>query len=232
VNTPSLFTFDMPTGVVGVSLFKGSSPLAAFTGTHVRVQGPFPPGTTSLQVAGRLPVAGGSLDIVQAFPAAWDQPIFVVKKFGDTKVSSPQIERQQDVPDDGGYTVAAGRSLPAGQVLTLTLSGMPHHSSLPRQIALTLAVCVALTGIWASRRQREAPGQKDERKRLIARREKLFQDLVRLEQDQRNGRGDRSRYASRREELMAGLERVYGALDTEDPVLGRPAPAGRTGLPA
>ena len=61
----------------------------------------------------------------------------------------------------------------------------------------------------------DAGAQKEERKRLIARREKLFQDLVRIEQEHRGGRGDRSRYVSRREELLSELERIYGALDEE-----------------
>ena len=54
---------------------------------------------------------------------------------------------------------------------------------------------------------------------------------MRLENDHRNGRGDRARYAGRREELVAALERVYGALDTDD-VGPDPAPGDRKGLPA
>jgi hypothetical protein len=65
------------------------------------------------------------------------------------------------------------------------------------------------------RKPADAAIQKDERKRLIARREKLFQELVRLEQEYRSGRGDRARYGARREELLSDLERVYGALDDE-----------------
>ena len=52
--------------------------------------------------------------------------------------------------------------------------------------------------------------------RLIGRREKLMADLVRLENDHRNARGDRARYASRREDLVAALEHIYGALDDPD----------------
>jgi hypothetical protein len=52
-----------------------------------------------------------------------------------------------------------------------------------------------------------------ERKRLQSRRDKLLNDLARLEHDHRNGKTDGPRYSERRAELMAALERVYGALD-------------------
>jgi len=231
VSPPSLFTFEMPTGSVNVSLFKESQGVAAVEGTHVRVPGPFPPGKTSVQVFAQLPVTSGELEIVQTFPATWEQVFIFVERFGDTKLTSPQIFRQQEVPSSGGF-MAGGGVLKAGEPLRLTLSGLPHHSATPRRIAVTLAVCIALAGVWLSRRRQDEPGQKDERKRLIARREKLFQDLVRLENDHRNARGDGSRYEARREELVAALERVYGALDTDDPSPG-PSPADRrSGLAA
>ena len=50
----------------------------------------------------------------------------------------------------------------------------------------------------------------------IARRETLFADVLKLEMDQRNGRGDRPRSAARREELVAALEEIYEALDGDD----------------
>jgi hypothetical protein len=230
VVPPSLFTFEMPTGSRSVSLFKESQSVAAVEGTHVRVPGPFPPGKTSVQVFAQLPVTGGELEIVQTFPVTWEQVFVFVKRFGDTKLESPQIFRQQEVPDAGAF-MAGGGVLQAGQPLRLTLSGLPHHSAIPRRIALALASCIALAGLLVLRGRQDAPAQKDERKRLIARREKLFQDLVRLENDYRNGRGDRARYEAKREELLAGLERVYGALDTDDPTSG-PSPADRSGLAA
>jgi hypothetical protein len=58
--------------------------------------------------------------------------------------------------------------------------------------------------------------QGSERKRLVGRREKLLQDLVKLEQDHRRGRLDAARYAERRQALMEALEHVYGALDGGD----------------
>ena len=215
VQTPSLFTFDMPTGATAVTLFQESQKVAAVTGTHVRVPGPFPPGVTSVQVVCQLPVTSGTLDIVQTFPASWEQVLVLVKKFGAVQLTSPQIFRQQDFPTGDAF-MAGGAALAAGQPLTLTLSGLPHHSRTPRWIAVAIAGLIALLGFWLARKGPAPTLLQDERKRLLSRREKLLQELVRLENDERAGRGDRARYAMRREELMVALERIYGALDTDD----------------
>jgi hypothetical protein len=121
-----------------------------------------------------------------------------------------------------------GGTIAPNQPILLQLSDMPHHSQVPRTTALGIALLVVLAGIVAARRPGE-PDRRDDRKKLVARREKLFQDLVRLEQDARNGRGDGSRYASRREEILTALERVYGALDSGET---GPGPGDRTGLAA
>ena len=52
---------------------------------------------------------------------------------------------------------------------------------------------------------------------------------MRLENDQRRGKIDARRFAARREELLASLEQIYGALDSDDL---SPEPAGRAGLAA
>jgi hypothetical protein len=84
--------------------------------------------------------------------------------------------------------------------------------------------------VWVVTRSVDDPSSRAaERKRLIGRREKLFADLVRLENDHRAGRTDARRYAARREEIVAALEHVYGALDSHDT---GPEPAGRAGLAA
>jgi hypothetical protein len=230
VNTPTPFVFDMPTGAVGTAVLEGSSPLVTVSGTRVRVAGPFPPGQTMLRVGTDLPVSSGTLQISQTFPATLEQLTVIARKVGGMRLVSPQIDRQQDVPTQGVTVIAAsGGTVPAGRPVMLTLSGLPHHSSVPRSIALGLAFSIVLVGVWAASRSQDPAAPAAERKRLITRREKLFQDLVRLEQDRRRGRVDQARYASRREELVAGLEHVYGALDSDDI---SPEPADRPGVAA
>jgi hypothetical protein len=131
------------------------------------------------------------------------------------------------------FIAATGPALAAGQPLTLTLSGLPHQSSAPRYIALALAIGIILVGVvMGGSSTTDATARAADRKKLVARREKSLADLARLEQDRRRGKVDDARYASRREELVASLEQVYGALDDADApdvlaAAGHPAPSSQ-----
>jgi len=230
VNPPVPFVIDLPKGASGTTIMEGSSPQAKVKGTSIVVDGPFAPGHTFVQAAYMLSGEGGRIDIAQKFPATIEQLAVVVKKVGETTLSSPQIKDVREMPADNDVFLAGqGGELNAGQPLLLTISGFPHHSSAPRTIALFLAVAIAAIGFWAASRPVDGGAAAAQRKRLIARREKLFADLVRLEHDRRNGRVDERRYAARREELVAALEQVYSALDSHD---AGPGPADRAGLAA
>jgi hypothetical protein len=215
VNTAKPFAFDMPKEGVGTTLLQGSSAKASVSGIHVLVQGPFPPGGTFVQVACEVPTSTGSYAVAAKFPAQVEQLAVVVKKLGDTKLSSPAIARQQDLTDAGEtYIAAAGGPVPPDQPIELMLSGLPYHSAVPRWTALSLAFAIIALGAWvASRSAAVEPTRAAERKRLIARREKLLNELVRVEQDYRSGRVDASRHAARREDLIHTLEPLYASLD-------------------
>ena len=230
VNLATPFVFDMPTGAVGSTAIEGSSPQAKVNGTRVSVQGPFAPGRTSVQVGCELPVAADTLQVTQQFPAPLERLAVIVKKVGPTTLSSPQIATQRDLTAEGQtFILATGGAVAAGQPLVLSLGGLPHHSVAPRWIALSLVAAIILVGVWASRRHDDPAARVAERRRLIARRDKLFNDLIRLEHEHRNGRGNEARYGTRREELMAALEHIYGVLDGDDT---GPEPATRAGLAA
>jgi hypothetical protein len=231
VNPPTPFALDMPAGAIGTAIMDGSSPQASVKGLRVTVQGPFAPGQTLVQVAFELPAQDGSIDIAQKLPANLGQLAVIVKKVGETTLKSPQLKEQREMPAEGDVFIAAtGGPVTAGQPIELTVDGVPHHSQAPRRVALSLALVVVLIGAWfATRPTGDAAAQAAEKKRLLARREKLFNELMRLEHDRRNGRADDRRYASRREELVAALEETYSALDTHDT---GPEPADRAGLAA
>ena len=210
------FVFDMPKGALGTTLLDGTSPIVTTKGAHVSLKDPVPPGRTMIQVVAEMPTTTGTLDIEQKFPATLDRLTVLVKKVGETKLSSPTIERQQEFPNNGEVVIGAmGAAVPAGKPIELTLSDLPHHSSVPRYTALALAGAVVLCGVWFATRKQPTGSADAERKRLVARREKLFGELLKLERDRRNGRSD-DRSLVRREELMAQLEHVYGALDDPD----------------
>jgi hypothetical protein len=218
----------MPADAKGCGLLQGSSPQAVVTGSHVAVPGPFPPGSTFVQVGCELPAESGGINIEQRFPAAFTHLAVVVKKIGETTLRSPQLKEQREFPADGQVFIAAtGGAVAAGQPIALEVGGVPHHSPAPRRIALTLALSIVLAGVWTIARrpaQDGAAALAAERKRLLTRRDKLFNDLVRLEQDRASGRADERRYGVRREEIVGALEKVYSALDPDD--LGLPAGPG------
>jgi len=232
VNPATPFAFDMPRGATGTTVLPGSSPLVKVDGPRVQVQGPFPPGSTLVQVACELPAASGSVDIRQLFPAAVEQFAVLVKKVGAVTLTSPQIAGQQEVAAQGELFIAAtGGAVAAGQPLVLSLANLPHHSQTPRMVALALAAALVLVGAWTvARAPASLAADNAGRKRLIARREKLFGELVRLEHDRPNGRANEQRYSARREELLAALEHVYSTLDDEGG--GGPNAADPAGLVA
>ena len=216
VNPNPPFAFDMPRGAQGTTLLDGSSPIVRTTGAHVSLAGPIPPGKTTIQLVAEMPVDTGTLDLRQTFPAQLDHLTILVRKLGDTKLSSPLIERQQEFPNNGEVVIGAmGNAVPAGKTIELSLTDLPHHSPVPRTTALAVAGAIVLGGVWFGTRRQDASADDADRKRLLARREKLFGELLKVERDRRNGRSD-DRALARREELMAQLEHVYGALDDPD----------------
>jgi hypothetical protein len=231
VNPPTPFAFDVPKEAVGTGIMDGSTPKATLSGRRVTVASPFPPGHTFVQVGMSLPSTSGSIDIEQTFPANLQSLAVVAQKVGDATLSSPQITNQREMPADGQTFIAAtGGAINAGQPLVLSLSGLPHHSAAPRRIALALAAGIAIVGLFAvGKRSPPDTTLAAERKRLTARRERLLSDLARLENDRRGGRVDDARYARRREELIAALENVYGALDSDDAGL-EPADVDASGV--
>jgi hypothetical protein len=217
-NPPQDFGFDMPHGSGGAALLDGTAPQTQLQGSHLHVPGPFPPGSTMVQVATQIPVTTGAVDITQQFPAAMQQVAVIVRKIGDTAITSPQITNQQEVTEDAEtYIQAVGPPVNAGTPITLSLAGIPHHSPAPRRTALAIAALIAIAGLWFAWRAPsvDVAEAAAERKRLLSKRDKLFAQLVRLERDHRAGRGDAGHFAARREELVAALERVYGALDDD-----------------
>ncbi|MGE4053596.1 MAG: hypothetical protein AB7F99_02260 [Vicinamibacterales bacterium] len=222
------FVFETPAQATSTTVMDGA-PQAAVAGRRVSISGPFPPGNTFASIAFALPAPTGSVEIHQVFPATLDHLGLIVEKVGEPVVTSHQIERQQEMPvGDRMYIASAGGTIPAGTPVEISISGLPHHSQTPRWVAIGIAVLVGLGGAWFAWRPTPTTSG-NERKKLLARREKLLQELVKLEAQHQRGKIDGPAYRSRREQLMASLEHIYGALDTDDT---GPEPASRTGLAA
>jgi hypothetical protein len=114
------------------------------------------------------------------------------------------------------FIVGKGPAVAAGQALTFTFKGLPHHAVWPRNVALGLAVLILAAGVWGSmKRGAPAAASEERQRRLQAKRDRLFAELTTIEEQHRRHTLDPQRYTTRRSELMAALERVYAEMDGE-----------------
>jgi len=217
IQTAQPVVFELPADARGVGLLEGSTPQASIVDKRVVVRGPFSPGSTPLQFGYSMPISGASLTLEQALPLPLGQVSVMAQKIGDLQLESPQIAEHRDMPLSGEtFIVGKGPAVPAGHVISFRFSGLPHAAVWPRNLALALAVAILGAGVWGSMR-RGPSNQSDEsrRKRLDARRERLFAELLSIDEQHREHTIDPERYAARRRELLAALERVYAQLDDE-----------------
>jgi len=206
----------------------GSSPLATVQGRRVRIAGPFPPGTTSVQLGYRFPYSGAEASIVQKWPAALEALFVAAEKVGNLQIASPQFERTQESQAGGApFLMATGGRVNAGDALTINLSGLPYHNRMLRNVGVGAGLAILAVGLWTGTRSRSP--QMTQTRQLLQRKEKLFGELVQLEEQLGAGRIDQAKYAARRQGLMTQLERVMGELDrSPDAHTG----GGVEGLPA
>ncbi len=202
----------LPEAASGAGALEGSSTLAVVQGDRIRINGPFPPGVTQVQVGYRLPYSGDTTVVSQQWPAAFEQVFVAAEKVGNLQVASPQFQQQREANAGGApFLMATGGRINAGGSLTLTLTGLPHRNTMVRDVGVAVGVLILVAGFWAAL---AGPRVRNTRiEELKRRKDKLFADLVALEEDHRHQRVDERRYTSRRQTLVAQLERVMGELD-------------------
>jgi hypothetical protein len=202
----------LPEGAIGAGALEGSSTAATVQGDRIRINGPFPPGITQVQVGYRYPYAGDTVVLTQQWPAAFEQLFVAAEKVGNMQMTSPQFQQTQDANAGGApFLMAQGGRLNAGDTLTITLTGLPHRNRLVRDVGIGAGVLILLIGLWAAMTGPRA--SRTHVQELQKRREKLLADLVTLEEQRRQHRIDERKYVSRRQALMTQLERVLGELD-------------------
>jgi hypothetical protein len=217
VRPPNPVVFDLPPESLGSGLLNGSSPQAAIAGKQVVVNGPFQPGSTVVQFGYSMPIDGESLTVAQRLPLGLNQVSLMAQKVGNMELVSPQIAEHRDMPLQGEtFIVGKGPAVAAGQTVTFTFNRLPHHAVWPRNVALGVAMLILAAGVWGSMKRGEPAAASEERqRRLQAKRDRLFAELTTVEEQHRRHTLDPQRYASRRSELMAALERVYAEMDGE-----------------
>jgi hypothetical protein len=217
VQPPSPLVFDLPAESSSAGILQGSSAQATLAGKRVTVTGPFAPGTTLVQFAYAMPISSGEITVEQSMPAPLTQVLAMAQRVGEMQLTSPQLTQQREMQAEGqAYIRAQGPALEAGETVAFTFSGLPHAPVWPRNVALACAVLILVAGAWGSTRpaRPQAP-VKAKRGRLEAKRDGLFTELTHLEDQHRRDAVDPDRYAERRRELVAALERVYAELDEE-----------------
>lgn len=208
--------FDLPTGATGATILQGSSPQATVVNGRVIVTGPFAPGPTLVQFGYSMPYYTGTLSFEQSMPASLGRLLVLAQKFGDMRLSSPQMNEQREMTAEGhDYIVGQGPSVAAGSPIAFQFSGLPHAPRWPLWTALGLAVAILGLGTWASWRPRRAASAGNAMVRLEARRTQLFTELAALEQQHRDGKVEAAPYARRRAELVSALERIYAEIDRQ-----------------
>ena len=202
----------LPEAATGAGALQGSSTLAVVQGDRIRINGPFPPGMTQVQVGYRLPYRGDTTVLSQQWPAAFEQLFVAAEKVGNLQISSPQFQQQQEANAGGApFLMATGGRINAGDSLTVTLTGLPQRNTMARDVGVVAGVLILIGGFWAALTGPRARNVRTEQ--LEQRKEKLFADLVALEDEHRQHRIDDRRYAARRQTLVSQLERVMGELD-------------------
>jgi hypothetical protein len=208
--------FDLPETAQGPGILEGSTPQAVLAGKRVTITGPFPPGSTLAQFGYSLPIHGASLTVEQRLPVALNQVSVMAQKVGGMELHSAQIAEHRDMPLQGEtFIVAKGPAVAAGQTVAFTLSGLPHQALWPRNLAVGLAVVILAAGAWGSTRLGKSAPDDERRRRLDAKRDRLFAELTSIEEQHGQNSIDPERYGSRRDELIAALERVYAEMDGE-----------------
>jgi len=141
VQTQAPLVFELPKDAVGAGIMEGSTPNAVAAGTKVTVTGPFAPGTTVVQFGYSIPLGSDTITIAERMPAQLAQISVIAQKAPGMELSSPQVKEHRDMAAEGQtYIVGQGGGVRAGDTVTLSLSGLPHRPTWPRNIALLLAV--------------------------------------------------------------------------------------------
>jgi hypothetical protein len=167
---------------------------------------------TQVQVGYRLAYSGDRTTLTQRWPAAIEQLFVAVEKVGALQISSPQFSQQQEASAGGApFIMATGRRINPGDVLTLSLSGLPARSALMRNIGLGAGLLILAAGFWAAFSGRAVA--RDQAAALHDRRERLFASLVTLEEQRRQQRIDDRHYESKRRSLVTQIERVMAEID-------------------
>jgi hypothetical protein len=165
-----------------------------------------------VQFAYQRDYSGSRVVLEQALPVAMTSTAVIVRKIGDLAFTSPQTPNQGPMTQGtAAYVIGNGPGIAAGGTLQINLTGLPHRSTWPRNLALALSLLIIGAGAWIATSGDTVV--ESHRQKLETRREQLLTDLVKLEEQYRARRGDAARYTAKRRDLVEQLERIYAELE-------------------
>jgi hypothetical protein len=165
-----------------------------------------------------MPAGGApSLEIRQPMPFGADGVRLLIPANANLTVEAAGLRPQPDAKDAQGNVVKIFDldNIAPGSALALTVGGLPAVAHTGRNIAGVLCLLLVAAAVVASPRSRQVAHAEASAAQLAERREKLFAELVALEQRRRQARTEGKTDAAsddRRQELIAKLENVYREL--------------------
>jgi hypothetical protein len=142
---------ELPDGALAAQKIEGSTEQVTINGPNITVRGPFQPGQTPVSVAFELPLNGDTAQLEQKLPVPLQRLTVFALQSGTLDLESQQFTSKQTTSEQGQpLVVGFVPSLPAGQTLSLAVTGLPHHPAWPRQTALALGGAILVLGIWAA----------------------------------------------------------------------------------
>jgi hypothetical protein len=230
----------LPSDFVGAEVIDGERKVEIRKGVGVAVYGQIAPVQSRMATRDRrspdevrfgfvLPTHGSTLDFEQPMPRGIGEFTFITDQIPGLVIESDQISGRQERESGGKkFWLMLGKAIPPGGTLRFTARGLPAPDDTGRTVAGVLALAIIAGAAFLSRggadRKREARAQASDRDRLVQRREKLFAELVALDERRKAGGGTgmgggaaaaearATAGGAERAELVKKLEGVYREL--------------------
>jgi hypothetical protein len=208
----------LPEGFEGGKEIEGSVPLDVRPGQGAAVRAPISPNqgamfATRVRVGFVLPAGGQSdVEVRQKMPFGLEGALLLIPASANLTIAASGLRERAAQADAQGNAIKLYEldPIPPGGTLSLTVRGLPALDHKGRNIAGVLCLLLIVVAAIASRQPPQVARATAGAAQLAERREKLFGELVALEQQRRAGK--REGADERRQELVTKLEHVYREL--------------------
>ena len=197
---------DGATGAQVAGSEDGAPSPATIDGSDIVVRGAIAPGVTALRVGYFLPIVEEAVAIRLRTPIVFDNLLVITDKLEGVDVEGSHLEKTEKTMGQRTYFVVSGPGVPAGGTIDVRITGLPHASTIWRNLAAAIAALILGWGLVMSLR-RPVNAVAGARGAAERRRQKLLEELGALD-----GKDDKPSQ-KKRGQLVSELEDVYRALD-------------------